>query len=101
MRQFCGEALPRVRSVSPARRPSHRRHDLEPGDEMHIIGEVGQTTTGSAPASYWLAQFANAAAMSPLHQRFEQIDDAGAVGQAEHLRARSSARSCPPPWAIA
>ena len=43
------------------------------------------TTPGSAPTSYWSRNSFSAAGDVAAHHRLEQVDDAGAVGEAEHV----------------
>ena len=51
------------------------------------------TTAGSAPASYCVAELGERRRRRRPHQLLEQVDDAGAVGEAEHAAAPSSART--------
>jgi hypothetical protein len=75
-----------VRSVSPKRDiVGDRRHDLHAGDEIDEFGEIGEHHAGSAPVSYCSRNSLKRAGDVAAHQRLEQIDHAGAVGEAEHL----------------
>ena len=51
--------------------------------------------------SYCVAQFLQRGGGIALHQRFEQIDDAHAVGKAEHLPHVVGAHRAPAACAIA
>ena len=61
------------------------RHDLHAGDEVRELGQIGQHHAGIGADVVLRAQFGERSGDVAFHQRLEQIDDADAVGEAEHL----------------
>jgi hypothetical protein len=61
------------------------RHDFDAGDEMGEFGEIAQHHAGIGADVVLRPQFGKRGGDVALHQRFEQIDDAHAVCQAQHL----------------
>ena len=92
-------ARPRVRSASPAIRRLPPRNDLYARDEVGELGEVGQHHRRISADVVLLTQFLERGRDIALHQRLEQIDDAGPVGQAQHV-AHVLGRTGPAAWAM-
>ena len=67
---------------------------------MGELGEVGEHHRRIGAGVVLVAQLAECAGEVAAHHRLEQIDDAGAVGEASICRT-SSARTGPAAWAIA
>ena len=59
--------------------------DFDAGDEMREFGEIAQHDRGIGADVVLLAQFLEGGGDVAFHQGFEQIDDAHAVGQSQHL----------------
>ena len=78
-----------------------RGHDLHAGDEMGELGEVAQHHRRIGADVVLLAQLLQRRGDVALHQRLEQIDDAHAVGEAEHLPHVFGAHRVPAACAIA
>ena len=60
-------------------------HDLHARDEMGELGKVGDDHGRIGADVVLIAQSVSAACGVAAHQRLEQVDDARAVGKAEHL----------------
>ena len=84
-RELCGKARPRVRSASVSETSSASAGTIFTRVTKCVNSARSPSTiAGSAPASY-CSRIPQRARQIGAHQRFEQVDDLGAVGKAEHL----------------
>ena len=83
---LAAKARPRVRSASVSETSSAIAGTIFTRVTKWVNSARSPSTmAGSAPVSYWSRNSCKRAGDVAAHQRLEQVDDAGAVGKAEHL----------------
>ena len=83
---FVGKGAPaRALGLGQRHVVGDRRHDLHARDEMGELGEIGEHHRRIGAGVVLVAQLGERRGDVAAHQRLEQVDDARAVGEPEHL----------------